>query len=185
MTQSLNRLFVFQRVTPIPYNSTLVVIVCTTKWAFTLILSLWMSQKRMTSGLRAFQSPPRLYPTSCFTVSVLWCFRPACSYICIDTWTHSLASALIGFRAQRCIWGQTAGMFFFLLSAFTQALSVFYLQHSLSTVEWFKSCKQTLHLNVAFWKLFEKMLRRQLLETICQCCVSQLLNVYCLLCVNH
>lgn len=33
----------------------------------------------------------------------------------------------------------------------------------------------------AFWKI----LWRLLLETICQCCVRQSLNVYCLSCANH
>lgn len=139
--------------------------------------------KRMTSGLRAFQSPPRLYPTRCFTVSVLCCFRPVCSYICIETWTLSLASVLIGFRAQRCICGQRAGIFFFLLSAFTRASSIFYLQHSLNTAEWLKSCKQTLHLNVAFFLLFWKNASTatagNYLSVLCQSVVKCLLFVMC------
>lgn len=72
MIQSLHRLFVFQRVTPTPYNSALGAEhgVCSPSIHAHFVLA--CEPKRMTSDfrLRAVQPPLRLCPTECFTVSV-------------------------------------------------------------------------------------------------------------------
>lgn len=68
MIQSLHRLFVFQRVTPTPYNSALGAErgMCSPGIHAHFVLA--YEPKRMTSGLRAVQPPLRLCPTECFTV---------------------------------------------------------------------------------------------------------------------
>lgn len=83
MIQSLNRLFVFQRVPPTPYNSTLVAVHSMCSLNIHARFVLVCEPEKMTSGQWAFQPPPRLCPKTRFSVSVLCCFGAVCSYICI------------------------------------------------------------------------------------------------------
>lgn len=83
MIQSLNRLFVFQRLPPTPYNSTLVVVHSMCSLSIRAHFVLVCEPEKMTSGRWAFQPPPRLCPKTHFSVPVLCCFGAVCSYICI------------------------------------------------------------------------------------------------------
>lgn len=103
MIQSLNRLFVFQRVTPTPYNSTLVGVHSMCSLSIHAHFVLMHEPEKMTSGQWAFQSPPRLCPKTRFSASVPCWFGAVCSYILHSHFLRfkSLMSALIGSRTQR------------------------------------------------------------------------------------
>lgn len=161
MIQSLNRLFVFQRVTPTLYHSTLVCV----HWAFMLVLSLWMSQE---GWLQDCELSNLLHDCTQQDISRSLCWAVSCQRV--HTFVDSLISISIDWfqsptlhlRSTSCFFSalfelRRRGFFFFFpLSVFTCASSIFYSQRSLATAEWYtydmKSCKQASHLllNVAF-----------------------------------
>lgn len=189
MIQSLNRLFVFQRVTPTPYNSTLVGAHSMCSLSIHAHFVLVREPEKMTSGRWVFQSPPRLCPKTRFSASVL-CWGGVFIHFAFKlSWIQSLMSVLIGSRTQRCTLRSSSCFFTELFKLhttdfFPPPLYQCLLAHNAVSIRSVLSPQQNESSPSNRWA-FWKMLWQLLLEMICQCCVRQLLNVYCLSCANH